>query len=173
MPPHALCRLGRPHLRLEPRRTLTRTFGENAITKASQIGIVLNADEPSGNSITLTGLQMSVFNGDTDIFDAHLAASMAFATTFTGIGKQGFVFRLDTAETVSLQTKLDALLNPATVAGLRVGLSAAASDATGGPGTFNLATITTVPESGGTILFTATALAGLSFVAWRRRNKSV
>ena len=146
MPPHALCRLGRPHLRLEPRRTLTRTFGENAITKASQIAIVFNADEPSGNSITLTGLQMSVFNGNTDIFDAHLAA---------------------------LETKLDALQNPATVAGLRIGLTASASDATGGPETFNQATITAVPESGGTLLFTATALAGLSFVAWRRRNKSV
>src|SRR5437016_4329582 len=45
-------------------QTLTQTFGGNGITKASQIAIVFNADEPSGNSITLTGLQMSVFNGN-------------------------------------------------------------------------------------------------------------
>ena len=152
-------------------QTVTQTFGGNGITRASQIAIVFNADEPSGNSITLTGLQMTVFNGNAIFDTANLADSVTFPTTFTGIGKQGFVFRLDTAETAALQTKLDALLNPATVAGLRIGLSASASDATGGPETFNLATITAVPESGGTLLFTATALAGLSFVAWRRQNK--
>src|SRR5437016_9741078 len=42
-------------------QTLTQTFGGNGITKASQVAIVFNADEPSGDSITLTGLQMSVF----------------------------------------------------------------------------------------------------------------
>ena len=157
-------------------QTLTRTLGGNGITKASQIAIVFNADEPSGNAITLTGLKMSVFNGNTNIFDAHLAQWMAFATTFTGIGKQGFVFRLDTAEAAALQTKLDALSDPATIAALRIGLSASASDATGGPETFNLATIdpvtiTTVPESG-TLLFAITAIAGLSFGAWRRRNQA-
>jgi hypothetical protein len=156
-------------------QTLTRTLGGNGITKASQIAIVFNADEPSGNAITLTGLKMSVFNGNTNIFDAHLAQWMAFATTFTGIGKQGFVFRLDTAEAGALQTKLDALSDP-TVAALRIGLSASASDATGGPETFNLATIdpvtiTAVPEPG-TLLFAITAIAGLSVGAWRRRNKT-
>ena len=79
-------------------QTLTQTFGGNGITKASQIAIVFNADEPSGNSVTLTGLQLSVFNGNTDIFDAHLAASVTFPTTFTGIGNQGFVFRLNTSQ---------------------------------------------------------------------------
>jgi PEP-CTERM motif. len=149
-------------------QTLTRTLGGNGITKAAQIAIVFNADEPSGNSITLTGLQMSVFNGNMDIFDAHLATSMNFASTFTGVGKQGFVFRLDTPQAAALQALLDA--SPATVAALRIGLSASASDATGGPETFNLATITAVPEPG-TLLFAVTAVAGVSFVAWRRRNK--
>jgi hypothetical protein len=152
-------------------QTQTQTLGGNGITQASQIAIVFNVDEPSGNSITLTGLQMTVFNGNAIFDTANLADSVTFPTTFTGIGKQGFVFRLDTAEAVALQTKLDALMNSTTVAGLRIGLSASASDATGGPETFNLATITAVPESGGTLLFTATALAGLSFVAWRRQNK--
>lgn len=150
-------------------QTLTQALGGNGITKATQIGIVFNAAEPGGNSIALTGLQMSVFNGSVDIFDAHLATSMNFATTFTGIGKQGFVFRLDTPQAAALQALLDAL-TPATVAALRIGLSASAGDATGGPETFNLATITAVPEPG-TLLFAVTAVAGLSFVAWRRRNK--
>src|SRR4030095_2998134 len=45
-------------------QTLTQALGGNGITKASQIGIVFNAAEPGGNSIALTGLQMSVFNGN-------------------------------------------------------------------------------------------------------------
>ncbi len=156
-------------------QTLTRTLGGNGITKASEIAIVFNATEPSGNSVTLTGLQMSVFDGNTDIFDAHLAAPMTFATTFTGIGKQGFVFTLDTTEAAALQALLDAR-TAATVAALRIGLSASASDATGGLETFNLATnvapIAAVPEPG-TLLFAVTALAGLSLAAWRRRGKTV
>ena len=150
-------------------QTLTRTFGETGITKASQIAIVLNADEPGGNSITLTGLQMSVFNGNSAIFDAHLAQSVTFPTTFTGIGRQGFVFRLDTSQAAALQTLLDPLTAP-TVADLRLGLSVSASDATGGPETFNVASITAAPEPG-TFLLAITGVTGLAFVAWRRRIK--
>ena len=90
---------------------------------------------------------------------------------------QGFVFRLDTAETAALQTLLNGL-TPAAVAALRLGLSASASDATGGPETFNLATITAVPVTltavpePGTLLFAVTALVGLSFLAWRRQKKT-
>jgi len=152
-------------------QTLTQTLGGNGITQASQIAIVFNAAEPSGNSITLTGLQMSVFNGNTDIFDAHLAAAVAFPTTFTGIGKQGFVFRLTAPEASILQGKLN-LLSSTDVAALRIGLSASASDATGGPETFNLATITAVPESG-TLLFVGTALVGLGVWGRKRLLKAV
>ncbi len=152
-------------------QTLTQTFGGNGITKASQIAIVFNADEPSGNSVTLTGLQLSVFNGNTDIFDARLAASVTFPTTFTGIGNQGFVFRLNTAEAATLQGLLTPL-SSTDLAALRIGLSASASDATGGPETFNLATITAVPESG-TLLFVGTALVGLGVWGRKRLLKAV
>src|SRR5215471_115208 len=99
------------------------TLESGSVERAS--GADVNADEPGGNSITLTGLQMSVFNGSSDIFDAHLAQSVTFPTTFSGIGKQGFVFRLDAAQAAALQTLLDPL-TAATVAGLRLGLSASA-----------------------------------------------
>ncbi len=64
--------------------------------------------------------------------NAHLPTSMAFATTFTGIGKQGDVFRLEATEVAALQTLVNALV-PAMVTALRIGLSASASDATGVP----------------------------------------
>jgi len=155
-------------------QTLTRTLGENSITRATQIAIVLNADEPGGNSITLTGLQLSVFNGNSDIFDAHLAQSVTFPTTFMGIGKEGFVFKLDPSQTAALQALLDPLA-PATVAALRLGLSASASDATGGPETFNVAAIVAAPAAvpePGTFLLAITGITGLSLLAWRRQIKT-
>ena len=103
--------------------------------------------------------------------DAHLAASVTFPTTFTGIGNQGFVFRLNTAEAATLQGLLTPL-SSTDLAALRIGLSASASDATGGPETFNLATITAVPEPG-TLLFAGTALVGLGVWGRKRLLKAV
>ncbi len=115
---------------------------------------------------------MSVFNGNSDIFDAHLAQSVTFPTTFSGIGKQGFVFRLDTSQAAALQALLDPL-TAATVAGLRLGLSASASDATGGPETFNVAAIAAAPvPEPGTFLLAISGITGLSLLAWRRRIKT-
>jgi len=145
-------------------QTLTQTLGGNGITQASHSAVVFNADEPSGNSVTLPGLRMSAFSGNNDIFDAHLAASVSFATTFAGIGKQSF--RLDAPQATALQGLLNPV-TPATVATLHINLSASASNATDDPETFNLATITPVPEPG-TLVFVGTALAGLG--VWGRKR---
>src|SRR5262249_12932014 len=150
-------------------QTLTQTLGGNGITQASQIAIAFNAAEPSGDSLNLTSLLMTGFNGNTDIFDAHLASSQNFPTTFTGIGNEGFVFRLDSAEAAVLQGLFNGL-TPAQVAALRIGLSASATDATGGPETFNLATITTIanaPEPS-TLVLTGTVLILFGYLGRKR-----
>ena len=106
--------------------------------------------------------------------DITYAVIINFATTFTGTGKEGSVFRLDPAQGAASQVILDGL-TPAALAELRIGLSASASDATGGPETFNVGAITgqvtPVPEPG-TLLLAITALSGSTALAWRRRVRT-
>jgi hypothetical protein len=159
-------------------QTQTQPLSAVGITSdvGSQIAIIFNAAEPAGNSVTVTGLRLSLFNGNTDIFDASLQSAVNFATTFTGIGKEGFVFRLDTTEAGQLNSIIAGLgLTPAQIGALRVALSGSAADATGGPETFNLGSITgvaaAIPEPGTLLLF-GSALTGFGFWA-RRRSRGM
>ena len=155
-------------------QTLTRTLGEVGITSAGELAIVLNASEPAGGAITLSGLELTIFQGGTEIFDAALASSVAFSETFTGTGNQGFVFTLNTEQAADFDAIL-AGLTAAQIAALRLGLSASASDATGGLETFNLSRVlgeTPPPPSvaePGTLLLLGSALAALGI--WSRRRR--
>jgi PEP-CTERM motif-containing protein len=152
-------------------QTQTQTLGSVGITNSAQLAIVFNAAEP-GNalSVTLTGLRVDIFSAaGASIFNASLASSVDFPTTFSGVGKEGFVFVLDALQAAAFDSAL-AGLTASEIAALRVGVSASVSGATGGPETFNMAqaqvTATAVPEPGITLLL-STALIG---VAWSYRR---
>lgn len=152
-------------------QTLTRTFGEIGWTTPSEIGLIFNANEPSGNAITLDNLSLFFFQpDDTLFFEAMLAAPVAFSDTDTGTGSSGFLFRLDGPQQLSVLPLFTSLADPNN----RVGAGMAVSNAQGGPETLfvvNTEDLSAIPEPA-SLLLTGTGLLGLaSLVVRRRANK--
>lgn len=158
--------------------TLTRTLG----SLGSQLALALNASEPPGTSITLTGLGLDVFNpAGASLFDASPASSANFPTTFTDMGNEGFAFRQGSAEATAFDSALSGLTG-SDIAAPRGGLSSPAGDGTGGHETPNLSpatsttpttlTTTTIPvPEPRTLLLLGTALVAAAGWNYRRQTR--
>jgi hypothetical protein len=165
----------------------TPTLGSIGVTSASDLRIVFNAQEPgvgSGNNgITLDKLALSIFDPTGKVlFNSGAFVPATFATTQTGVGRSGVVFALDAVQAGQAQ----AAAFGSGFANNRIGLSATALNATGGPETFYALSFGrgpigdgTVPGAGGTVPGAAVpepgtvALLGLGllgFVATRRKK---
>ncbi len=156
-------------------QTLTRTLGSLGITSATDLRVVFNAVEPSGDSILLNTLALTIFSPTgTALFNSGAVTcaggSCNFADTFTGTGNSGFVFALDATQAGLAQT----LAFGSGFGNNYIGLSASASNATGGNETFYVAsaggtTVTPVPEPE-TYALMLGGLGALCFVAKRRKQ---
>jgi PEP-CTERM motif len=135
------------------------------ITSASALRIILNAVEPSGDSITVSNLGLSFFDASgLNLHTFSLAAPLTLPSTLTGIGNAGFVFGLDAAQAAQAATYIGTSSTP--FANIRVGLSATLNNATGGHETFFVAT-SPIPEPQTYALILA-GLAGIGFMVRRR-----
>lgn len=134
------------------------------ITKAAQIAIIFNPDQSGpDHPITLDDLTITLWdnatgkllwnsgditNGNTDNGDADF-----FAHTDSGVGKSGIVYALDATQAAAL----DAM--GFDFSKTRIGLSAFATGATGGPDSFSVAE-RVIPEPS----FFFISLAGLALI---------
>jgi len=152
-------------------QTQTRTLAEAGITSGSNFALFFNAAEPAGNSITLNTLVASFYNAaGTLLHSATFAGPQTFGVTATGTGNTGYLFALNSAEAATIQ----GFINTLGAGSIRVGVSASASDATGGNETFFIfnsgATQVSATPEPSTIALMATGLFGLVGVARRRRR---
>jgi hypothetical protein len=119
------------------------TLGSNGFTTSANLAadlanlrIIFNAAEPGNgdNGITLGNLALTFFSPTgTSLYSTGTTGANNFSATQNGIGKAGYVFKLDgesiTAATAALSGANFSLND-------RIGLAASASNATGGPETF-------------------------------------
>ncbi len=155
-------------------QTQTRTLLETGVTSAANFGIIFNASEPGGNEITLESLNVVFFSSTgTVLFQASTVESFFFPTSNTGTGNSGFLFVLDAAQQASA-TAAGAFNSSSNV----IGLSASASQATGGNETFFVANtgrmdpvdpVVVVPEPSTLALLSAGLMGMFGFARARRR----
>lgn len=140
-------------------QTQTRTIGELGLTTASDLRIVLNVNELTGNSAQLDDLALTIYtDAGTLLFTSGAFTPPTFPLIHSPGTTVGYVFELDDAQAAQAQLVFD----PAN----RVGLAATASNATAGNETFFVADVTAIgtPIFGADIAVTkiapATVIAG-------------
>jgi PEP-CTERM motif len=160
----------------------TRTVTQSGASTASNLRLVFNAQEPgtaADNPITLNNLVLTIFSPTgTPLFTSGVLAGapVNFSATQVGTGNAGFVFGLNAAQAAQAQA---AAFTGAGFGNNVIGLSATASNATGGFETFFVSNtggpgglpplVGPIPEPG-TMAMLATGLLAMGGIARRRRK---
>ena len=148
-------------------QAINNTFSATALglTDFNNLRIIFNPSEPGSDSISLDKLALSLWNPtDGSLIDAkNLPTPLGVASTDPGVGNAGFGFQLDSAQAAQENSLLAIFPN------LFIGLSASASDATGGLETFSVGVAgsqTSVPEPA---TYALTGLAFACVIMFRKR----
>jgi hypothetical protein len=156
----------------------TPTIGELGFDGAEDIGLIFNATEPGGNSVTIDDVTLKFFLDDQLI--AAIDGNMSFANTEAGNGVAGFLLVVDEEQQAFLNSTVFGLNNFRDV---RIALETTISGADGGPESFWAVNLnrtgstgstgstggTPVPAPAGLSLF---ALGAIGLLARRRRRQA-
>ncbi|HEY3055793.1 MAG TPA: DUF11 domain-containing protein [Thermoanaerobaculia bacterium] len=125
-------------------QTQTRTISQLGLTTATDLRIVLNVNESTGNSVTLNNLALTIYDpAGVLLFTSGPFTPPTFPLIHSGGTTIGYVFELDAAQAAQAQL----VFLPTN----RVGLSTNLTGSTAGPETFFVADVTAI----GTPLFGA------------------
>ncbi len=139
------------------------TIGSLGITTASEIGILFNATEPSGDSVNVIDLTLKFYTS-TGTFLGAIDGSHNFLSSNPGNGVAGFTFIVSAGEQGQVNTWL-----AAGGAGTKLALEASILDYSSGPETFLIYNLAAIPEPETYALMLA-GLAAVGFMARRRRQ---
>lgn len=142
------------------------TLGELGFVDASDIGLLFNAIEPSGDGVVIDDVTLKFFDDDGTLL-AAVDGSHTFDSTLPGNGNAGFVFTIDTTQQAFLDSTI---FNLPDFSDIRISLESTISDAQAGPESFlvfnTMRSGVPVPAPAALGLF---ALAAAGLMARRRR----
>ena len=139
----------------------TPTTGSLGITSASQIGVLFNATEPSGDSVNVLDVTLKFYTSAGSFLGA-IDGQQNFASSNPGNGVAGFTFVVDQAQQAQVNTWLGTGGSGTTMA-----LEATIGDFAGGPESFLVYNLAPIPEPQTYALMLA-GLAVIGFMAKRR-----
>jgi hypothetical protein len=148
----------------EKTQTTTRTILETGVTGSQYLVVVMNPAEPSGNSIQVENLVLTIYDAAGGLLwtSGNLGAPVFFASSDPGAGSLGFGFALDATQAAASA----GFINCPTCATNRFGLAASLTLATGSPEVFSIINITPEPV---TLVTFAGGLAALALLRRYRR----
>ena len=148
----------------EKLQTTTRTVLETGVTSSSFLTVIMNPAEPSGDSIQVENLVLTIYNaaGTLLFTSGNLSAPVFFAASDPGAGSLGFGFTLDATQAAASA----GFINCPTCATNRFGLAASLTLSAGSPEVFSIINITPEPV---TLVTFAGGLAALALLRRYRR----